>query len=409
MPGVRSLILLAAIAQPPSLPLTFEAVLTAAGEHPELEARDAQLEARAARDAEISRLSANPQAYVLPGWRLPGSSDPGFEIQFGLSQSIDLGGIGGRRRASAAAERAEMRARRKVAALEARLAAAHAWLGLWARQAQAHAVETERDLAQELATRIRRATTLGAALETEAAEAEIFAQTLERAVIDAEGLTYEQALLLSEALGLPGARQPLAHGAPPEVQLPSPDEWPRWIARAQQGPVPAARTLLVHARRAQVAESEANASAVITPTIQGQWERPHDVLLYAGVSVQLPTFTKNERERAQAEAALARAEVDARRAGVDAERALRMVLHEVEHSRELEQQAKDEIVPRTVRWVEETVRRFEAGESEVFDVLRARRQLTAARAELLEAERARRWAEVKAWLLLSTLEGESNS
>lgn len=403
MPRVWAPVLLLIGAAPP-LPLTFDEVLTRAEAHPTLEARDAALARRRAGDAEISSLSANPQLQVLPGWRLPGASDdPGFEIQAQLSQTFDLGGIGPARQRAARAERLALGADRRAKALGLRLDAARAWLGLWARRAEQARIEEERDLAAQLAARLARAAELGAALETDAAEATLFAQTLERAALDAEGRSYEQALSLAGALGLDGGQTPTPEGAPPDVALPAEDRWEVWVARAEDLPAAATARVVADARRAQRTEADAQASTRITPTLYAQLERPHDVLLFAGVGVQLPMFANNQRARARAAAAEASAERDVAQAAREARRALRLALHEVAHAREIEAQVRDRILPTAERWVGQANKRFEAGEADVFSVLRARRRLAEVRVTQIGAEEARRWAELKAWLLLASL------
>lgn len=388
---------------PPALPLTFDGVITGAEAHPRLSAQDAALKVQRVHNGAISRLSANPQLQVLPGWRLPGSSDPGFEIQFSLSHTFDLGGIGARRQEAAAAELAEMSSDRRRDALAARLDAARAWLGLWARQTQMQQIEEERDLAVQLAQRVRRAVELGAAVEPDAAEAQLFAENLARSALDAEGLTYEQALGLAGALGLSGAEVPHAEGAPPPVALPEARTWPQWIARAQELPSSRSAQLRAQAAQARAAEAKAQDSTRLTPTLNAQMERPNDVLVFAGLGVQLPLFHQNAQAAATASAQATRAQRDATLVAIDAERALRLTLHEVTHTREIEDHVRQRILPTVQTWVEQTTRRFEAGETDVFTVLRARGRLVEIRHTLLSAEEERRWAEVKAWLLLASL------
>ncbi|NJN64520.1 MAG: TolC family protein [Acidobacteria bacterium] len=54
--------------------------------------------------------------------------------------------------------------------------------------------------------------------------------------------------------------------------------------------------------------------------------------------------------------------------------------------REVEAQIREQIVPTAESWVARAGRRFDAGETDVFVVLRARQRLAEARVTLVEAE-----------------------
>lgn len=398
--------LLAAASSDPTVALGFDDVLNLSEDHPQLQAADAALRARAARDADISTLSNNPTVQVLPGWRLPGASDPGFEIQASVSQSIDLGGVGGAARRAARAERATLAVDRRAEALSVRIDAAQAWIELWAAQETLAATRRERDIARELATAIARAVALGAELRPNALEAQLFADNLDAAVIDVEGQVYERSLALAASLGRPGLPVPAAEGGLPPVELPNSETWSRWIGRAAELPAAEAARMREHAAAARVAEAKASASTRIVPTVTAQWERPHDALVFAGLGVQLPWFDVNARARSLAEADVAAARITAARADTAAERLLRLALHEVEHSREISAQLARQTIPTARAWVDAAQQAFEAGESDVFPVLRARRQLAAARIDAVRADARQAWSEVKAWLLLASLPRE---
>jgi cobalt-zinc-cadmium efflux system outer membrane protein len=386
----------------PSAPMSFDEALGLAEAHPTLAARDAALAARAATEAELSNLTQNPALQILPGWRLPNSDDPGFELQVQLSQTVDLGGLAGHRRAAAAAEREADGAARRAAALSHRLEAARAWLELRRYEAELTALDEEAALADALASRLATAQAAGAALAEDAVEAELFAEEVATHRLDAEGLRFDAAMGLVAAVGQDGAVLPTAAGAPPGVEIPEEASWPRLAARAQQLPDAVHRDLAARAAQARRAEVAAGHSTRLTPTLYAQLERPQDVLLFAGVSVQLPLFERGARDRALAEASAISARAEARDAAMAAGRTVRQALHEVEHTREVERHVRQEVLPRVERWVDLTQRRFDAGETELMPVVAARRRLVAERIRLIELEEQRRWAEVKAWLLLAT-------
>ena len=394
--------LLVASAQPTQA-VTFEDILAGADKHPRLEARDAAIRARRRGDDAISSVSRNPTLQVLPGWRLPGAEDPGFEVQAQLSHPVSLGGRGAARRRAADAERAQLDVARRADVLAVRLEAARAWLSLWGLQHVLRMTQQERALAGRLVERARRSTEVGAGLATDVVEAELYELGLERAEIDAEGMLYEHAVELAAALGRDAAVLPEASGDPPQATLPPPGDWAAWIERAYDLPAVHAERLSARAADARAAEEAANGAGWITPTVTAQLERPGDVLVFAGLSLQLPLFAGNDRARALAKAEAVQAGAAAHQRSVSARRALRLAFHEVEHKREIEAQIRDKILPAVQRWVAQSQRRYEAGEAEVFSTLRARVRLVEARSRLVEAVEARRWAEVKAWLLLATL------
>lgn len=384
-------------------PVTFDEAVGLAAEHPGVRVKDAEIEARLALDRSISAVSNNPSVLVLPGWRLPGAESPGFEIQAQLTQTITLGGPGQRAQAAATAEQSELWSRRRLEALERRLGAARAWLASWRAQAVLRIVEEELAAARELVDRARRAVELGAALETELLEAESYRVLAERRRIDAEGIDYEEAVALASALGQDGAPLPLAEGPLPEPGLPAPSAWPQWVARADS--LPSARVAAMSARTAsaRAAEADAHGSARLTPTLAAQLERAKDVILFAGLGVQLPLFDGNDRARSLAGAEARSSLVRAEKAAIEARLALRVALHEVEHTRELEALAEDQAVPTAERWAERSTTLFERGQSDVFPALRARGRLAEARAARVAATEDRVWSEVKAWLLFATL------
>ncbi|MCB9646355.1 MAG: TolC family protein [Deltaproteobacteria bacterium] len=383
-------------------PMSFDQALGLAEAHPTLAAQDAALQAREAREADLSAVTQNPTLQILPGWRLPNSDDPGFEIQMQLTQQLDLGGWAGRRRDAARAERQTLAAGRRAAALAQRMEAARAWFQLWRYEAELSALDEEAELARALATRLRTAVEAGAALAADGVEADIFFEEVATHRLDAEGLRFDAAMGLVAALGQDGAQLPATAGGPPQVQIPEEQAWPALAARAQDLPDAAHRALAARAAEARRAEVAASHSTKLTPTLYAQMERPQDVLLFAGVSVQLPLFDKGERDRGLAEAEAITARAEARDAAVTAGRTLRQALHEVEHTREVEQHVRAHVLPKVEQWVALTQRRFDAGETELMPVVAARRRLVAERIRLIELEEERRWSEVKAWLLLAT-------
>ncbi len=324
-------------------------------------------------------------------------------MQASASQSFDLGGIGASRRQAARAERAEMSAIHRRDALLARIDAAESWIELWALQVQHRQIDEERLLAFQLAERVQRAVQLGTAVQPDATEAMLFAENLARATLDAQGLVYEQALMLARALGLDGSKLPTALGRPPTLELPKQTTWNSYIGRADTLPASQSAQLRAKAAQARLQEARVQDSIRLTPTVTAQWGRPQDFSVFVGLGVQLPIFAQNARARGQALALATQAQQGIVQAAVQGRLTLRLALHKVAQTRKIEDQVRQRILPGAQAWVAQTTRRFEAGETDVFSVLRARGRLIEARHVQLGAEKQRRWAEVKAWLFLACL------
>lgn len=398
---------LLALAPAATAPLTFEQVLGLSESHPLVREREAGLAARRAGDARISDFSSNPYLQVLPGWRLPGAQSPGPEVQLQLSQTFNLGQLAGRTREAALAERRVLGAQLRLQALERRLGAARAWIRLWAAQAILRSLGEEQVVAEAMGERAGRALELGVGLETERLEVEAYLLEVGRRQLDAEGGLYEEALALAAELGRDAEPLPTAEGAPPRVVLPEPSRWSTWMQRAAELPGSVAGRLAARAAEARVLVVAASAAAQLTPTLSAQYEQPGETLVYAGFGLQLPLLEAAERDRALAEAEAARARVAAEESRLEALRSLRLALHEVSHTRELETSSRARALPNALRWVESARARYESGETDIFPWLRSRARLTEVRLGLVQAEAQRCWAEVKAWLLIGMISGSA--
>ncbi|MCA9707057.1 MAG: hypothetical protein KDK70_14480, partial [Myxococcales bacterium] len=100
--------------------LEFDEAVGASAEAPALQRLDAAVEDKRRADAELPRLTQNPQLQVMPGGRLPPASDPGFELQTTLTQGWNLEGYGRERKKAARAETEVLAAEARALAMERR-------------------------------------------------------------------------------------------------------------------------------------------------------------------------------------------------------------------------------------------------------------------------------------------------
>ncbi len=388
--------------------LTFDEALELAARTPEALAERDALAAKQPLDRTISALSHNPSLMITPGYRSSAVGNDGFDGGFNASLSWSLAGLGGRRQRAAQAEDLVLSARARAAALTARLDAAFAWLELRASERELVVLAEEQALARALFDKTRRAVSAGVVLASEAAEAEAYLEEVVWLTIETEGVRFERHLALARTTAR-GAEELATAGADPAPQLPEPERWPALLARAGALPSAEAARLEALAAEARRAEAEAEGGWSLSTQVAGQREPPGDHVLWGGLGITPALFDRNQRGRALASAEAARA---ARGVATEARRAeylLAFALHEVEHTRELEEHLAGILVPALTRAAELRERELEVGQSSVQPVLRAKREAAAARRRQVTQEASRRWAEVKAWLLLSQLEGRADA
>ena len=102
-------------------------------------------------------------------------------------QSWNLSGLPGNRKASIGAEGAVLAAEARAAALSHRLAAAQAWMELWAAQQSLADALQESELAREFSSRMAHAAAAAAFTRAEAADAATYAAEAHVLAIAAEG------------------------------------------------------------------------------------------------------------------------------------------------------------------------------------------------------------------------------
>jgi len=391
-------------------PLTFDQALGLAESSPAvLGTRSADEEQRRVAGS-VSSMVANPTIIFQPG----AARDP-LDNQwksFGeatVIQSWNLSGLPGKRRASLAAEGKLLAVEARAAALSHRLAAAQAWMELWAAQRSLADALQEAELAQQFSVRMAKAAAAAAFTRAEAADAETYAAEAHVQAIAAQGEVVDRGFQLAAAMGRAEERPLLAAGPLPAPPPPARSEWPVLIEAAGKLPGVAAHTLAADAERARELELRSTRGWTLGTGVKGTRDFLGTWGVQAVVEVTVPLFDRGEREAAPQAAAAERSTGAHREALAVAATELTRALHEVEHSGEVLAAVEKELLPAAAESVRIREASMRAGETTVLEVLVARRALAAARARRTRALAAHAWAQVRVWMLLAhlTLGGES--
>jgi outer membrane protein TolC len=145
----------------PAQALSFEQTLSLAEAAPSLSAVSTAIERRRALAEVIPWLTSNPSVLVQPGARRMNQGAVGPEFYLGLSQDLSLAGAGVARRASALAEVGAETEERAVLRRGLTLAAAQAWLSLWAAQGALEAARAELTLTKDWQARVAKGAQAG--------------------------------------------------------------------------------------------------------------------------------------------------------------------------------------------------------------------------------------------------------
>ncbi|HJL17859.1 MAG TPA: TolC family protein [Sandaracinaceae bacterium LLY-WYZ-13_1] len=412
-PLLAILVLAGASAAPaaaqPTARVRFDEALDLADHAPAVEGTRRALAAREAGDEGIGGTARATQITAMPGAAIAPDQEQGFELQVNVTQGWNLGDLGGARRRSAAREREALRARARAEALRARIEAARRWLDLRALERLEASLEARVAVVRERVDATERAMAAGLRTEADLADARALAAELAQARLRIHGERFEAATQLAEAMG----RAPLGDdpetmivtaGAAPTPELPSPEGVRARLASLDELPDVTARRLAETAARAREVEAAARYAPVLQLGAQLERTAADVWVLYGIAGLSFSAFGQGDRDvalaRAEAEEAAGRAEA----ARVRARAALTRATHEVEHTRRRLASLEERLLPALETLRARRERALELGEGTVFEVMEARRRELEARAWVERARGARRWAEVRLWLLLSELE-----
>ncbi len=387
---------------PPSI--TFDEALGLSDRAPSVEGAREAASAHADLAGRVSSLTSNPELRIEPGYRLSASADARTRVEgtASLSQSWSLAGLGGRRRAAVAAEGRVLVAEARATSLARRLAAAQAWIDLWAAQAALADARQEVGLAGDLAAQTDRGAAAALLTRADASDAAAYRAEARLLALSVEG----EATDLGFRLARESARPPVAlatRGELPHPPLPPAARWDDLVARAGALPEVTARRLAAHADAARAAEARAGRGTQLATSVAIQRDNRGEYVAFAGLGFTLPVFDRGEREAAPFSAAAARGQREAEDAAQAASAELARDFHEVEHTGEVLVELEAGFLPASREAARLREVAFQAGDATVLEVLVSRRSAAAARARLQRARAAHAWARVKVWLELAEL------
>lgn len=383
--------------------LTFDEAIGLAGEAPDVRGALRAVEVKRASRRRTSPIVANPQLYLQPGYRVLARDIRGFEIQGAISQSWNLSGLSRARRASMADEEELWQAEARLVALGRSLAAARAWIDLWAAQQLLLEARAEAGIAATFTATVERAQALSAATMADVADARAYRSDADLLVLAVEGEVFHLGLLLARETGRLTGEPLAAAGDLPAPEIP-PADAAAALDRAERLPEVATRAIAGKVAQAHAVEIRAAHGVGLMTGIYVQRDQPGGLVPYAMLGVTLPAFNRGERERGEALAAAERLAGEAEQARVAARVDVAMAIHEVEHTRKILAELEERLVPSLGESVSARERLFSAGHATVVEVLLARRQAIQARARRHRVAADHAWARVKLWLLLATIE-----
>ncbi|MCU0697531.1 MAG: TolC family protein [Myxococcaceae bacterium] len=364
--------------------LSFDEALALAEKSPTLEGQQRAVERQAALAEAVPLLVANPAVFVQPGVRRLGTGAVGPEAYVGVTQDVSLSGAGSSRRASARREVESAIAERRLARRQLRLEVAARWLSLWSAQALLESAREEARLAQDWAAKVERAAATGGFTRVDVAVARAWQAEAVLTALSLEGTVFQRGIALNRVLSL--ARTTPARASPALPALGGEgDKRPRLSDDVTRSPLVEAADAASDAQRLRTEELLAGRGTTLQVGAMGWREGTGDLAAVATLQLTLPLFERAQRERAVAEASLARAEAAADLAR-SAELADRVdAHHELEHTAEVLAVVEGQLLPATLDATSGLERRFDAGEADAQDLVVARRVLVATRARVVSA------------------------
>ena len=381
-------------------PVSFEQALAGADAAPELRGQRSAMTAHHLFARQLSGRDANPELVIYPGWRF--GSNARFEIQGQLTQSVLLSDFGDARRKALAAEAQVLRAALADKAMHGRQRIARAWIRAWAATARHAVAQDAAQQAQTFLENIERAAKRHVVTIDAAADARAEGAAAQMAVLDAEGLKTDAGFALAEAMQTPTGESMRVEGALPRPVLPKGDALDALLLTAANLPSVRRARLVAVAAQARLIEAQERNAPRLTAGLMAQVD--DGWVAFGVLGISLPVLDAGERERAGLAADRHQAEGRAAAAERQAMSQLRQTLHEVTHTREVEAALQMTLIPALQGAVDARARAFKAGQTQVFELLRARRRLVLARRDLIDAQAQRALAEVNAWLLLASLD-----
>lgn len=383
--------------------LSFDAALGLATSTPNVTGRAQAAREKAALDQRIAAVPFNPQITVQPGWRFAPAGARQPELIAEIVQPWNLSGQSSARRRAASIEEDALRAEARVVALDARMAAARAWIDLWAAERLIEEARREEAIAGELERLVARAAALRALTRADLAEARAYHAEARSMVLAAEGDLYLRGIALAREVGAPEAIPLRTAGPPPSPPIPRAADLVTLLQQAATLPSVEVRALQTRAARAREIEDHAARGTLLQLGAAVQRDAPDGLVVSGLARVTFPFFERGERERAGMRAEAAALDGERANALLAARADLASSVHEVEHTSAMLAVIRDDLVPASREAAQTRRRIFENGGATLLEVLQSDRAavVAAGRQWRIEAEHA--WSRTKLWLLLAEL------
>jgi outer membrane protein TolC len=370
-------LLLSASPVSPGTPVRFDEALAGVDTAADVTGAAAAARARKGALSGLSVFTSNPQLVAQPGLRTENGS-LGPEGQLTLTQSFNLGGLAGARRAVAREEAEVATLEHRLLRQERRIAVARAWLETWAAQAASETAHEEEAAARELLARLERNVASGAVTRVELATARAFAAEAAALHLEWEGRRVEAGATLATVLGLDEIA--LADGPAPSFEDPRLAVEPASLLPVKM----AAAGLRTEQHRGD--EVKAQWATSLQVSLQGGREAPNQWFGNVGLGITLPLLERGQRERSVHDANALRLSGEAAAAQRRARIALQLVQHELEHTAETLAVVKGQQLPAAQEAADLEARRYAQGEATLLELTLLRRQALAARIAAVVAE-----------------------
>jgi len=383
--------------------LSFDAALGLATSTPNVIGRAQAAREKVALDQRIAAVPFNPQVTVQPGWRLAPAGARQPELIAEIVQPWNLSGQSSARRRAAGLEEDALRAGARVAALDARLAAARAWIDLWAAERLVEEARREEAIAGELERLVARAAALRALTRADLAEARAYHAEARSTLLAVEGELYLRGIALAREVAAPEVAPLRTAGPAPSPPIPGAAQLAPLLRQAATLPFVEVRALQARAARAREIEDHAARGTILQLGAGVQRDAPGGLVVSGLARVTVPLFERGERERAGMRAEAAALDGERENALIAARADLASSVHEVEHTAAMLAVVRDDLVPASREAAQTRRRIFENGGATLLEVLQSDRAavVAASRQWRIEAEHA--WARTKLWLLVAEI------
>lgn len=353
--------------------ITFTQALERSEATPLLEAAVAMESTRREHAERVSRMTHNPVVSLQPGARDMAHGGSGFEVYLGVSQRVNLAGLGKRRKESLARELAHDAAATAALRASVRRGLAEVWLARWSAQQAESVSQRERALAAELDARLDTLRQAGEVTVLEQAAARTWAAEAELSALGFEDDAITAGITLARAMGEAPATPQAVVGELPELMPHDDAALEGLVHEVQSAPSVASARAQTAADQSRLDELTAARGPTMAFGALGWREGGGDLAAVATLEVDLPIFERGERERATAAAELERARGHERDTVLVAQAERVLWLHDLEHSRSVLEVVQQKLLPAAHALADAQKKRLEAHEATAQDWVIARR------------------------------------